>query len=369
MLVLPGHRVLSLAALKKVESLASAGACILGPKPLKAVSLVGGTECAAEFKQIADKLWGTTPDSVGQQAYGKGRIAWGQTAREWLLAQNLSPDFSLTDAPNQADFEYIHYRNDSSHIYFVSNQTAERRAIRAHFRVNGLQPELWDAVTGEITEAKAFEQQPSGTTVPLTLEPYASLFVVFHQPISPKEQGTERANMPDYQPVQTLAGAWAVHFDPAWGGPESVVFPKLTDWTTSSEPGIKYYSGTARYEKSFVTDFTPLPSARYFIQLENVKDVGIASVCLNRKELGITWTKPFRIEITDALQQGENHVAIEVTNSWYNRVAGDELNTGPKRYTRTNIILKNDFAGRPRPEIPLEPSGLLGPVTIQFVSQ
>ena len=368
-LVLPGHHVLSLAALKKVESLASAGACILGPKPLKAVSLVGGTECAAEFKQIADKLWGTTPDSVGQQAYGKGRIAWGQTAREWLLAQNLSPDFSLTDAPNQADFEYIHYRNDSSHIYFVSNQTAERRAIRAHFRVNGLQPELWDAVTGEITEAKAFEQQPSGTTVPLTLEPYASLFVVFHQPISPKEQGTERANMPDYQPVQTLAGAWTVHFDPAWGGPESVVFPKLTDWTTSSEPGIKYYSGTARYEKSFVTDFTPLPSARYFIQLENVKDVGIASVCLNRKELGITWTKPFRIEITDALQQGENHVAIEVTNSWYNRVAGDELNTGPKRYTRTNIILKNDFAGRPRPEIPLEPSGLLGPVTIQFVSQ
>ncbi len=102
----------------------------------------------------------------------------------YLHTFTCSPDFSLTDVPNQADFEYIHYRNGSSLLYFVSNQTAERRTIYAHFHVNGLQPELWDAVTGEIEEAKAFEQQPSGTTVPLTLEPYASIFVVFQRPIT-----------------------------------------------------------------------------------------------------------------------------------------------------------------------------------------
>jgi hypothetical protein len=62
---------------------------------------------------------------------------------------------------------------------------------------------------------------------------------------------------------------------------------------------------------------------------------------------------------------GENALQIMVVNSWYNRVAGDEIFPGKKRFTTTNIVLKNDFRGRPRDVIPLEPSGLLGPVTIE----
>ena len=36
-----------------------------------------------------------------------------------------------------------------------------------------------------------------------------------------------------------------------------------------------------------------------------------------------------------------------------------------KKYTNTNIVLGHDFAGRTIQQIPLEPSGLLGPVTIR----
>jgi hypothetical protein len=46
-------------------------------------------------------------------------------------------------------------------------------------------------------------------------------------------------------------------------------------------------------------------------------------------------------------------------------VAGDELFPGKKQFTKTNIVLGHDFRGRPIKEIPLEPSGLLGPVTIE----
>ncbi|MFQ6927622.1 MAG: glycosyl hydrolase [Parabacteroides merdae] len=48
---------------------------------------------------------------------------------------------------------------DDAHVYFVSNQTAERQKIDACFRVSGLQPELWNALTGEIREAGAFAQK------------------------------------------------------------------------------------------------------------------------------------------------------------------------------------------------------------------
>jgi len=93
--------------------------------------------------------------------------------------------------------------------------------------------------------------------------------------------------------------------------------------------------------------------------------VGIAEVKINGVDKGVIWTAPFRVEISEAFHKGENKLEIKVVNSWYNRVAGDEMFPDKKQYTNTNAVLINDFRGRPRKEIPLEPSGLLGPVTIE----
>jgi hypothetical protein len=49
-------------------------------------------------------------------------------------------------------------------------------------------------------------------------------------------------------------------------------------------------------------------------------------------------------------------------------VAGDQTFPDKKQYTWTNIDLKRDFRGRPIDEISLEPSGLLGPVTIEVAA-
>ncbi len=54
-LVLPDHRVLSLAVLEKLEKLVGAGATVLGHKPLQLVSLVGGAEAQREFGDLAGK--------------------------------------------------------------------------------------------------------------------------------------------------------------------------------------------------------------------------------------------------------------------------------------------------------------------------
>jgi hypothetical protein len=137
------------------------------------------------------------------------------------------------------------------------------------------------------------------------------------------------------------------------------------DWTKHTNAGIKYYSGTAIYSKTFNLDFEPMKDKQYFLQLDDVKDVGIAEVKINGKDKGVLWTKPFRIEISQELKKGENSLEIKVVNSWYNRVAGDQTFPEKKQYTTTNIDLKHDFRGRPTDEILLEPSGLLGPVTIQ----
>ena len=368
-LVLPDHKVLSMAILEKVEELLQQGAQVIGHKPESSVSLVGGENEQKQFEKIADKIWGKEVSEKGEKKYGKGFVAWGVLAREYLLSKNIPTDFSVVKSESKTDFDYIHYTIGQSDVYFVTNQTTERQKINSQLRVSGKQPELWNALTGEIREAKAFTQKDGLTTVPLTLEPYGAIIIVFNKSIDKDKQGTVQRNFSDYNTVKSISGEWTVNFDTKWGGPGSVTFPELIDWTSHADEGIKYYSGTAVYNKTFNVDFAPQKGKQYFLQLESVKDVGVAEVKVNGKDKGILWTKPFRVEISQELQKGENALEIKVVNSWYNRVAGDQTFPNKKQYTNTNVMLNHDFRGRTIEEIPLEPSGLLGPVTIEEVNK
>lgn len=364
-LVLPDHRVLSLAVLNKVEELLQEGAQVIGSKPLRMVSLVGGGNGQRNFHQLADKIWGMETGEQGEITYGRGVVAWGVSAREFLLSQQIAADFQVEESEPGTVMDYIHYRLGESDLYFVTNQTTERQKIRAQFRVSGKQPELWDALSGDIRKAKAFAQKEGITSLPLTLEPYGAVMVVFHEKMANSKQGTAQRNYPEFEEVTEVGGEWSVHFDPNWGGPGAVSFPELMDWTLHADEGIKYYSGTAVYHNTFTLAMEPQEGTPYFLKLGSVKDVGMAEVKINGTSKGVVWTPPFRVEVSDDLQKGENTLEISVVNSWYNRVAGDQTFPDKKPHTSTNIDLKHDFRGRPREPIPLEPSGLLGPVTIQ----
>ena len=82
----------------------------------------------------------------------------------------------------------------------------------------------------------------------------------------------------------------------------------------------------------------------------------MAKITVNGHDLGIVWTTPWEMDLTNALHDGTNEVTIEVTNLWANRLIGDERNP-KKRYTYTTF--KHYDANSP-----LFPSGLLGPVRI-----
>ena len=362
-LVLPDHKVLSLEALETVKRLLKAGATVIGPKPGTLVSLKGGVAGQKKFKELSDDIWGPSAEPKGERRYSKGRILWGITAREYFSSQGIKPDF-VVSMSKPSTFDYIHYKVGGKDVYFVSNQTDKPKKVECLFRVTGFRPGIWDALTGEIREASAFGEKDGMTSVPLSFDPYGSVFIVFDRETDPGESGTEGRNYPDYRNVMTLDGPWTVHFDPVWGGPETVVFDALSDWTASADEGIRYYSGHACYEKVFSFGQAIDPGVSYYLQLNDVQDVGIATVRINGTDKGILWTKPFRVDVTKELKEGENSLEITVVNSWYNRVAGDETNPDGKTYTKTNIVLGHDFRGRPMDVIPLEPSGLLGPVEI-----
>ena len=119
------------------------------------------------------------------------------------------------------------------------------------FAVTGRQPEIWDPVSGQIRDAGCFEQGFWGSDLPLEFAPNGSLFIVFRKPIPKNRRGKARSNFPTFSKLTDLGGPWTVRFDPKWGGPESVAFEKLEDWTKRPEEGVKFYSGKATYVREF----------------------------------------------------------------------------------------------------------------------
>lgn len=158
----------------------------------------------------------------------------------------------------------------------------------------------------------------------------------------------------------TFSGPWEVSFDPEWGGPKKVSFEELVDWTTRSEVGIKYYSGTAIYRKDFDLARVPQASELVLLDLGELHEVG--AVRLNGHDLGVLWTRPARVDITDALKATGNVLEITVVNLWPNRLIGDTGLPEKSRFTETNV---HKFSSHS----PLLASGLLGPVRVLSVEE
>ncbi len=360
-LVLPDRASISLAVLRKLKELVQAGATVVGPKPVATHSLQNLPQADAEVKRLGDEFWGNSNDqTLGERRFGQGRIVWGKTAREVLLADGVKPDFeieSMLNPQSSTDFDYIHRREGETEIYFVANRSNRWEEATCTFRVTAKAPELWDAVTGERRFAAAYTQADGRTLVPLEFTPCGSWFVIFREPAA-KHPATAKSNTRKFNPTAELDGAWTVKFDPKWGGPVSVEFAQLVSWTERTEPGIKFYSGTAVYEKQFdlpADSRTTRRSSRLWLDLGHVRE--LAEVRLNGRSLGVLWATPFRVDITDAVKPMGNQLEIEVVNFWPNRIIGDDALPREQRLTRTNVRKLTK-------DTPLMPSGLLGPVKL-----
>jgi hypothetical protein len=340
------------AVLGKLAQLVAAGGTVIGPKPSRAVGLEGYPASDETVRALSSKMWGDL-DGKGNtsRSVGKGRIIWGKSVRDVLDGMGIAPDFG-----GQGDLDFIHRRDGSTDLYFVRNTLSTPLARTASFRVSDREPEVWDPVTGKIEVAAAYTRTKSGTDVPLDLAANGSVFVVFRRP---------GRNVPGAMPagiehVFNVPGPWAVSFEAGRKAPESIALPQLISWTKHEDPGVKFFSGTARYKTSFTLAANFKTSGRRVeLDLGNLWTIGEA--WLNGQPLGILWTVPFRVECTGALREGTNELVVEVTNTWFNRLVGDASLPAAQRITRMNVAVTG---GRPWASHEPRESGLFGPVRI-----
>lgn len=386
--------------LLRLKELAEQGAVIIGERPTT-VSKVKDQPLSKDVgEKLISRLWVEFPGNLNLAVKRMGKIYSGIEPAKMLEVLKVSPDISYADL-NSGLIDFIHYRKNDLDFYFILNTTGDWISRDCAFRQQNKVPEIWDPVSGEIIPVAIFQQNAESINLPVTLPPFGSCFVVFVNMDSPQhytnvtgdsfnppllkfmkgrisflEEGNielissgQTVKIKNEMSMQLLEGPWEVSFEKGWGAPEKVTFPELISWTASEIEGIKYYSGTATYEKSFSSMTKQDTKGRIYIDLGEVAKVG--EVWLNDKRLGITWAKPHRFDVTGIIKPGENTIRVEVANVWSNRIKGDAV-TG-QNFTNSNItstiipaatIETGDQTRVPWAKVPLIESGLIGPVQL-----
>ena len=355
-MVLPKLETMRPELLAKIKQLVTDGAVILGPAPKRSPSLQNQPAADQQVQALAAELWGDVDGTtIKSRKFGKGMILNGMSMEEAFALINCVPDCKL---PEDRTIHYGHRTSRSGEIYFVTNQTGETKLITPEFRVQGLQPELWEATTGSMRKLPAYEQKENTTAVPLKLAPYESVFVVFRHKAGPSKTTELKSNYPDPALLAELKGPWTVQFDASQRGPEQpVIFETLQDWTTSSDDRIKHYSGTAFYTNKF--KLGQLPEGQKIV-IDLGSFTAMAKVTVNGNYVGGLWTAPYQLDITPFVKIGENELKIELVNTWVNRLIGDLKLPEDQRKTWCPV---NPY----KADSPLQPSGLFGPVLITGV--
>ena len=352
LLVLPQLETMRPEILQKIKELLQAGACVIGPAPKYSPSLSDYPAADRKVQALASELWGDQTESV--RTIGKGRLFMPATSLQPVLeALNVKPDMRVNSG---TPVLFIHRATDEGDIYFISNQSETPVDINPSFRVAGKLPELWNPLTAEIRLLPEFTCADGVTTVPVRLEGFESSFIIFRKKGTPAK--TTARNYPVKEVLATVSSPWQVDFEKGKRGPEeAVTFPALLDWTESTDPSIRYFSGKAIYTNRITLD--ELPQKALYLDLGKV--MVMAKVKINGQYVGGVWTTPYRLPVGDFLRKGENLIEVEVVNNWRNRLIGDASLPEKERGTWTNVNPWNA-------DSPLQSSGLIGPVEIQAYS-
>ena len=165
--------------LRKLAEFVADGLVVVGQPPRSSPSLEGYPACDVEVEKLAARIWGDCDGrSITEHTLGRGEAVWGRPLAGVLGELKLGPDFEYSTSGG-ARLDFIHRREGEAEIYFVSNQRNQFDAVECSFRVQGLQPELWNPETGDIEAAPVWREENGRTVIPLPFEPSGSVFVVF----------------------------------------------------------------------------------------------------------------------------------------------------------------------------------------------
>jgi hypothetical protein len=334
------------------------------------------TYCAVEpekwtvFQAHKGSVVGALSESI-EKGRRQGRIADG---RKEGFKRVLKKARSVKWYPAEAVLTYLHRRVEGAELYFVMN-CSEEFSGELEFSETGLVPEIWDADTGKRTVCGQWRLHDGKVRVKVRLGHLESAVIVFTEGkrvLRAKEsEGADIIRGENEKLYALITGEKGcrvllsdgslrnlkakvpeeIHLSDGWMFSASGIdgvgvqcraemeLNKLKSWREISE--VRNYSGTASYRIAF--DVGPkMLRDDLLVQLDLGKVYEVAEVWVNDEKVGVSWYRPYRVDITGHLKQGSNELRVDVTNVLKNYLSDGEYS---------------------------HPSGLLGPVKITGISR
>lgn len=334
---------MTLPMLRRLSELVEAGATVVGREPTGSPSL---DDKDSDFRALVAKMW----SGQAVTPLGSGRVIASKDVEAVLGSIGVEPDFDYT-GEKDSDILFLHRRVEDGDIYFVNNRVNRAANVEARFRVTGKVPEIWRADTGT-SEPISYRTEGDHIVVPLSMLPEDSFYVVFRK-VSNAAQATLIKPVPSV--LTRLDGPWEVAFQNGRGAPPTVTLASLGSLSEQQNPGVKFFSGTSTYTKSFALPKRSRVGSPLWLDLGKIAD--IAEVRVNGTLVGTVWHAPYRLDIGKVVKQGTNRLEVRVANLWVNRLIGD-AQPGAEKITWTAVPTY-------KADAPLRPSGLIGPVTLE----
>ena len=199
-----------------------------------------------------------------------------------------------------------------------------------------------------------FSTRHGDNTLSLDLAPFENRLLEFSADVAPSARPIAFAQ-------SILLDSWRLSFPQGWGAPERMKLDHLVPW--KDLPGVseegRSFSGTATYTATVSLSAKPEGALR--LDLGDVRD--FARVFVNGHEVAALWAEPYRCDIVPYAKQGVNEIRVDVTSTWFNRLAYDFNQSPEKRKTWTIWTAEN--VPCLKPNATLRTSGLMGPVRLE----
>lgn len=290
--------------------------------------------CYEDELEESLKLAGIAPDveiRTSSGVWNDGFIYGGNVARN-----HRGHDATL------AGIQFVHRSCEDADIYWLCNFTGAPWKGEIRFREERKHISVFNPETGEV----------SAHSGPINLKAGDAMFYVLtDEALDIPESSLELSP----EEVLTLKKYWNVEFNQRGGECALETFSTLNDWSSNSDPVVKYFSGTANYKSSFTVPAGSLDGLEE-CRLDLGRVYVMAEIIINGHNAGVLWREPYlSCNILPYLAEGENTIEINITNLWVNRMIGDRQR-GEKPVTRVRRFYSAGDS--------LLPSGLLGPVKL-----
>ena len=297
-------------------------------------------------------------------------LQWGEPGRSTVRGLNITPKGTQVSS--------LCREADGRSLFFVANHSGHAASLDLCLSAKDVSARWFDPVTGRVSPVEV-----KGGKVSVAFPPHGSGFLETSRERSVKAAKFSEVAR-DLRASEPLRETLIVTF-----GDVEIEMPELKDWTTFDDPRIKYFSGTAVY-KCEVENVRCKTGERAILSLGDCSGQ-IAKVVMNGRDLGTAWCEPYEVEIPPGvLRNGKNELEIDFTNVWANRLIGDEQEPpdcdfakapypGGWYLTRFPDWFNDGVAARPSKgrkcftdwnyftkDSPIVPSGILGPMRIEF---